>query len=67
MPTKLKRLPCIKMFGSLLIYKAKVPPEDDTRDFDMVGRDGFEPSYPRGADLQSAAFSHFATPPTKLK
>ena len=26
-------------------------------------RDGFEPPNPEGADLQSAAFSHFATPP----
>jgi hypothetical protein len=25
--------------------------------------DGFEPPNPKGADLQSAAFSHFATPP----
>ncbi len=25
--------------------------------------DGFEPPNPEGADLQSAAFSHFATPP----
>ncbi len=29
----------------------------------MVGRDGFEPPNPEGADLQSAAFSHFATSP----
>ncbi len=27
--------------------------------------DGFEPPNPEGADLQSAAFSHFATPPKK--
>ena len=25
--------------------------------------DGFEPPNPEGADLQSAAFGHFATPP----
>ena len=29
----------------------------------MVERDGFEPPNPEGADLQSAAFSHFATSP----
>ncbi len=29
----------------------------------MVAEDGFEPPNPEGADLQSAAFSHFATPP----
>ena len=29
----------------------------------MVEGDGFEPPNPEGADLQSAAFSHFATPP----
>ena len=28
-----------------------------------VEGDGFEPPNPKGADLQSAAFSHFATPP----
>ncbi len=42
--------------------KLKVPPFDDTF-FMIMGRDGFEPSYPEGADLQSAAFSHFATYP----
>ena len=31
--------------------------------FPMVEGDGFEPPNPKGADLQSAAFSHFATPP----
>jgi hypothetical protein len=31
----------------------------------MVEGDGFEPPNPEGADLQSAAFSHFATPPRK--
>ena len=31
----------------------------------MVEGDGFEPPNPKGADLQSAAFSHFATPPKK--
>ena len=31
----------------------------------MVEGDGFEPPNPEGADLQSAAFSHFATPPNK--
>ena len=31
---------------------------------EMVEGDGFEPPNPEGADLQSAAFSHFATPPT---
>ena len=31
---------------------------------EMVEGDGFEPPNPQGADLQSAAFSHFATPPT---
>ena len=31
----------------------------------MVEGDGFEPPNPQGADLQSAAFSHFATPPVK--
>ncbi len=30
----------------------------------MVEGDGFEPPNPEGADLQSAAFSHFATPPS---
>ena len=30
----------------------------------MVEGDGFEPPNPKGADLQSAAFGHFATPPT---
>ncbi len=30
---------------------------------EMVEGDGFEPPNPEGADLQSAAFSHFATPP----
>jgi hypothetical protein len=29
----------------------------------LVVGDGFEPPNPEGADLQSAAFSHFATPP----
>ncbi len=29
----------------------------------MMEGDGFEPPNPKGADLQSAAFSHFATPP----
>ena len=29
----------------------------------MVEGDGFEPSNSERADLQSAAFSHFATPP----
>jgi hypothetical protein len=29
----------------------------------LVGGDGFEPPNPEGADLQSAAFSHFATLP----
>ena len=29
----------------------------------MVEGDGFEPPNPKGADLQSAAFGHFATPP----
>ncbi|CAL8896414.1 conserved hypothetical protein [Bacillus altitudinis] len=29
----------------------------------MVEGGGFEPPNPEGADLQSAAFSHFATPP----
>ena len=32
----------------------------------MVEGDGFEPPNPEGADLQSAAFSHFATPPKKM-
>jgi hypothetical protein len=32
----------------------------------MVEGDGFEPPNPEGADLQSAAFSHFATPPEKV-
>jgi hypothetical protein len=31
----------------------------------MVEGDGFEPPNPEGADLQSAAFSHFATPPSR--
>ena len=33
----------------------------------MVEGDGFEPPNPEGADLQSAAFSHFATPPHKKR
>ena len=33
----------------------------------MVEGDGFEPPNPEGADLQSAAFSHFATPPQVRK
>jgi hypothetical protein len=33
----------------------------------MVEGDGFEPPNPEGADLQSAAFSHFATPPYSIK
>ena len=32
----------------------------------MVEGDGFEPPNPEGADLQSAAFSHFATPPHSI-
>ena len=32
----------------------------------MVERDGFEPSNPKGTDLQSVAFSHFATSPKKM-
>ena len=32
----------------------------------LVGRDGFEPPNPEGADLQSAAFSHFAISPVKV-
>ena len=31
--------------------------------FKVVEGVGFEPTNPKGADLQSAAFSHFATPP----
>ncbi len=31
----------------------------------LVEGDGFEPPNPEGADLQSAAFSHFATPPRR--
>ena len=31
----------------------------------MVERDGFEPSNPKGTDLQSVAFSLFATSPKK--
>ena len=30
----------------------------------VVERDGFEPSKPKVTDLQSVAFSHFATSPT---
>ncbi len=33
----------------------------------VVEGDGFEPPNPEGADLQSAAFSHFATPPYIIK
>ncbi len=33
----------------------------------MVEGDRFELPNPQGADLQSAAFSHFATPPYKNK
>ena len=33
----------------------------------MVEGDGFEPPNPEGADLQSAAFSHFATPPKQCR
>ena len=33
----------------------------------LVEGDGFEPPNPEGADLQSAAFSHFATPPYNLE
>ncbi len=33
----------------------------------MVEGDGFEPPNPEGTDLQSAAFSHFATPPNTNK
>ncbi len=33
----------------------------------VVEGDGFEPPNPEGADLQSAAFSHFATPPMNIK
>lgn len=29
-----------------------------------MGREGFEPPNPKGADLQSAAFSHFAIFPS---
>ena len=29
----------------------------------LVEEDGFEPPYPEGADLQSAAFNRSATPP----
>ena len=32
----------------------------------MVERDGFEPSKPKVTDLQSVAFSHFATSPKKM-
>ncbi len=32
----------------------------------MVEGDGFEPPNPMGADLQSAAFSLFATPPKSI-
>ena len=32
----------------------------------VVGRDGFEPPNPEGADLQSAAFSHFAISPLQM-
>jgi hypothetical protein len=34
--------------------------------YKMVEGDGFEPPNPKGADLQSAAFGHFATPPYKI-
>ena len=33
----------------------------------MVETGGFEPPNPEGADLQSAAFSHFATSPVFKK
>ena len=33
----------------------------------MVGRDGFEPPNPEGADLQSAVFSHFTISPYDAK
>lgn len=33
----------------------------------MVGRDGFEPSNSERADLQSAAFNHFAIDPKRLR
>jgi hypothetical protein len=33
----------------------------------MVVEDGFEPSNSKRADLQSAAFDRFATPPVPLK
>ncbi len=35
------------------------------RFFNMVGREGFEPSKAEPADLQSAPFDHFGTDPIK--
>jgi hypothetical protein len=32
----------------------------------MVEGGGFEPPNPKGTDLQSVAFSHFATPPESM-
>ena len=43
---------CVNHFATIAINK-------------LVEGDGFEPPNPEGADLQSAAFSHFATPPQK--
>ncbi len=40
--------------------------KDDSFEIIVVEGDGFEPPNPQGADLQSAAFSHFATPPHSI-
>ncbi len=47
---------------TLEVLETSVLPLNYAPVFKVEG-DGFEPPNPEGADLQSAAFSHFATPP----
>jgi hypothetical protein len=48
---------------TLEVLETSVLPLNYAPIISMVEGDGFEPPNPEGADLQSAAFSHFATPP----
>ena len=50
---------------TLTVLETVVLPLNYAPKIKMVEGDGFEPPNPEGADLQSAAFSHFATPPKK--
>ena len=48
---------------TLEVLETSVLPLNYTPKYYMVEGGGFEPPNPKGTDLQSVAFSHFATPP----